>query len=158
MQVIEAPIYRKPNYSTTLFVGGGISNCADWQKVFIEYIEFFTQARKIHVTIFNPRRENFDVSDPKQSEVQIAWENYYLHRAKILVFWFPYETLCPIALFELGSALQYHKGPILIGCHADYKRIFDVTYQTRLERPEIEVVQSFYSLLQQTLDTITNTI
>lgn len=144
MQVIEAPKYETVQHRTTMFLGGGISNCYDWQK---EFLSLFKGDEKL--TIFNPRRENFDVSNPKESELQIDWEYKYLRQSHVLLFWFPHETLCPITLFELGSALQRHKGAILVGCHPDYKRAFDVKYQVALERGDVEVQSSLKGLYKQ---------
>jgi hypothetical protein len=90
-----------------------------------------------NVTIYNPRRNNFDINNPKVSEEQIKWEHKYLHEANILVFYFAQETLCPITLFELGAALERNiyvtiKQDIIVYCEPEYSRKFDVELQIKL--------------------------
>lgn len=124
------------NNLPSVFLGGGITSCKLWQNVLIEKIQHS------HCIIFNPRRENFDLANPKESEIQIDWEHYYLNMCDILVFYFADETLCPITLFELGGALErnLHTVPpsptrrqkILVYCEPGYKRKFDVNYQIGL--------------------------
>jgi hypothetical protein len=90
-----------------------------------------------NVTIYNPRRNNFDINNPKVSEEQIKWEHKYLHDSNILVFYFAQETLCPITLFELGAALERNiyttfKQDIIVYCEPEYSRKFDVELQIKL--------------------------
>jgi hypothetical protein len=90
-----------------------------------------------NVTIYNPRRNNFDINNPKVSEEQIKWEHKYLHESNILVFYFAQETLCPITLFELGAALERNiyttiKQDIIVYCEPEYSRKFDVELQIKL--------------------------
>jgi len=90
-----------------------------------------------NVTIYNPRRNNFDINNPKVSEEQIKWEHKYLHDSNIIVFYFAQETLCPITLFELGAALERniyttYKQDIIVYCEPEYSRKFDVELQTKL--------------------------
>jgi hypothetical protein len=53
-------------------------------------------------------------------------------------------------LYELGAHCQ-RRLPIFVGCHPAYKRLQDVVIQTRLCRPEIEVVFGLEDLAQQVL-------
>jgi hypothetical protein len=90
-----------------------------------------------NVTIYNPRRKDFDINNPKVSEEQIKWEHKYLHESNILVFYFAQETLCPITLFELGATLERNiyttfKQDIIVYCEPEYSRKFDVELQTKL--------------------------
>ncbi len=117
--------------ATTLFMGGGISNCDDWQdptgKILLEKLPNFT--------ILDPRRNNWDMNaDFEESRKQIKWEYIHLAKSGHILFWFPYETLCPIALFELGKWLTKPVN-LYIGTHPNYQRRFDIIEQVKLERP-----------------------
>jgi hypothetical protein len=64
---------------------------------------------------------------------QITWEYHCIHHCKYILFWFAKETLAPITLFELGSALNTHDhSKIFIGIDPEYKRKNDVIIQTKL--------------------------
>jgi hypothetical protein len=132
MKYIEAPKRAKGKSGLpSLFLGGGISNCKDWQSKLVEELKDY------NVTIYNPRRSNFDINNSKISEEQIKWEYKYLHDANILVFYFAQETVCPITLFELGAALERNtyalmKQDILVYCEPEYSRKFDVELQVKL--------------------------
>jgi len=82
--------------------------------------------------------------------IQIEWEYIHLLRADAIMFWFPSETLCPIALYELGR-WNGHPKPVFIGCHPDYKRKHDIIQQTRLCDPRKKVVFSIIELVDQIL-------
>jgi hypothetical protein len=129
--------------SPSVFLAGGITNCPDWQS------EMCGLLSSVPLTLFNPRRKSFDVTDPLASERQIAWEYIHLRRADAVSFWFPSETLCPIVLFELGAQLAIGGRPIFIGVHPGYQRRADVLIQTRLSRPDIVVVDSLHVLASQ---------
>jgi hypothetical protein len=128
-QVVEAPEYTKNVFPNQLFLAGGISNCPNWQSHAIERLSL------LPITIYNPRRENFNLLDSSESEAQIDWEFVHLRQATEVMFWFAPETVCPITLFELGGRLEANRVTdpfmqwLIIGSHLEYKRIFDVRYQ-----------------------------
>lgn len=132
LDLIIAPMERPAIHENTLFLAGGITNCPDWQEQVINNLH------DCDVTVFNPRRKEFDINDPSATEIQIAWEYKKLREATAILFWFPKETLCPIVLFELGAHLG-RDIPLFIGCQQDYARIKDVQIQSRLVRPSIHV-------------------
>jgi len=117
-----------------LFLGGGISNCTDWQTVVIENIIKYE-----NLIIFNPRRPNFPIDNPEESEKQIVWEFEHLKISNFLVFWFAKETLNPITLYELGKWGNSSSTKLIIGVDPEYKKKNDVIIQTKLSRPEITV-------------------
>ncbi len=138
-----------------LFLAGSISNASDWQ----------TEACRIlseKYTIFNPRREFFDVKDPKVEEEQITWEHYYLEECQNILFYFALETVAPITLFEYGCYLEktypcphnnygtYSKN-LFVGVHPDYPRKNDVIIQTRLRRPNQKVNIGLREVLEECL-------
>jgi hypothetical protein len=81
--------------------------------------------------------------------LQIEWEYHHLLKVDAIMFWFPFGSLCPIALFELGSWINRPK-PLFIGCDPDYNRKRDVEIQTRLARPRDKV----HSSLAEVVDSI----
>lgn len=147
MNVIEAPTYSftkgmapSPAY---IFMAGGITGCPDWQATMIEKL------KDVEGTLFNPRRKDFDVKDPSASQIQIHWEFDHLRKADAISFWFPEESICPIALFELGAWSKSAGPHLFVGCHPGYKRLNDVVMQMRLVRPHLKVVSSLDDLIGQ---------
>jgi hypothetical protein len=103
---------------------------------------------KLDMTVFNPRRKNFPIHDPNAALGQIKWEHNRFRESDILSFWFCAETMCPIALYELGAWSMTNK-PILIGMDPGYSRRQDVEIQTELVRPDIKIVYDLKSLSDQ---------
>lgn len=129
---------------TVIFLGGGISNCPDWQKEMIQRFKTYPD----DLILVNPRRENFDVSNPKESEFQIDWEHHHLSFSSAVLFWFPYHTLCPITLYELGMQAGM-QNTFFVGCHPAYARKFDVEHQLILAGHPLPVVDNFAALVEQ---------
>jgi hypothetical protein len=122
-QVIQPPVNfnRMGNiFVETLFLGGGISNCPDWQAEMVQLLD------GLPYVLLNPRRDGFDLLDPKMSVAQIEWEHLHLRDANAILFWFPSETLCPITLFEYGYWLGRPQKRLFIGVHPDYQRRTDL--------------------------------
>lgn len=128
---------------SALFIGGGITGCPNWQSDFLDKI------KNLNILCLNPRRQDFDVTNPNMEIEQIEWEFQHLQAANAIVFWFPEETLCPIVLYELGFWINTTK-PLIVGCHPNYKRKRDIEIQTRLVRPELRISSSIDELSQET--------
>lgn len=152
-----------PNYSLDvarlapdecLFLAGSITGAHDWQKE-MAFKKYFPYPSLIDVfNVFNPRRVDFDASDPNVEKEQITWEYHCIHHCNHILFWFAPETLAPITLFELGSALNTHQHEnIYIGIDPQYKRKNDVIIQTSLrdERLAKRIVYSKEDLAMQVL-------
>lgn len=120
-----------------VFLGGGISNCPNWQ---LDMITLLNHADD-KLVAFNPRRDSFDITNESDSEFQIEWEFDHLNLSDAILFWFPKETLCPITLYELGAAATKGK-TIFVGCHPEYARSFDVKKQLSMIRPGVKVRDS----------------
>ena len=89
--------YKKDDANEiSLFLGGGITGCSDWQA------EMSQLLKDTDLVVLNPRRKIWSINDPEASAKQIEWEYEHLQKANMIMFWFPPETLCPIALFEYG--------------------------------------------------------
>ncbi|HEX4606764.1 MAG TPA: nucleoside 2-deoxyribosyltransferase domain-containing protein [Urbifossiella sp.] len=127
----------------SVFLAGGISNTRDWQA---ELVHILGDAPLV---LLNPRRENYPWHDPAAAEEQIRWEFRHLRRATAVLFWFPPETLCPIALFELGGQVRAVDQPLFVGTDPAYARRQDVVIQLRLARPEVTVVDDLAALAGQ---------
>ncbi len=142
-----------------LFAAGGMTGCPDWQLEVRDRLEDSPD----WLVLLNPKQRRWPIQDPNAARDQIQWEFDHLQMASAVLFWFPQETLCPIALFELGKWLgkpiaiaqngasnphQVYK-PLFVGCHPNYARKFDVVTQVRLERKEVEVVHSLGDLVAQ---------
>lgn len=158
MKYIEAPIYDKVETDNSIFLAGGITGVENWQEKAINKLKDVDD-----LTIINPRRKDFEAfknaSGFKESEIQIRWEYYYIREATQVMFWFSYETLQPIALFELGSRLQeWHSKDlgessqeIFIGIHPNYQRKFDLLVQIPLLG---YVKENIYDSLDKLLDRV----
>lgn len=131
----------------SVFLAGGITGCPDWQQ------DMRRLLRDADLILLNPRRANFPIGDPDAAQEQIAWEHNHLREASAILFWFPCETLCPIVLYELGAWSMANK-PIFVGVHPDYSRRRDVEIQTRLARPEVEIVYSLEDLARQAAEIV----
>lgn len=123
-----------------IFLAGGITGAGDWQS---EAAAQIRQKAPFNgpITVFNPRRENFDVSNKLMSQEQISWENLALLRAKVVLFWFPKEAACPITLLELGRMATMGK-LIAVGVEPGYVRELDVYEQLSHMRPEVPIHSS----------------
>lgn len=140
-----------------LFLGGGITNCADWQSEIIEKL-FVDSESKTHdylcdVIVFSPRRAVFPMDVKEEAERQIAWEYKKLKESDIIAFWFANGSLNPIVLFEYGKFITGRKKKIIVGIDNQYERRDDVEIQTRLARPDMKITYNlkdfYYNILQE---------
>lgn len=143
MEYVECP--DTAITSPSVFLAGGITGCPDWQSVFVKHLQASS------LTVFNPRRVQFPIDDPTAASEQIQWEYKHLRQADAIAFWFPWETLCPIALYELGAWSMTAK-PLVVGVHPHYPRRSDVEIQTALVRPDIQIAYSLTDLANQLLN------
>ena len=143
MQYIESPQnYTKMPGDVAIFFAGGITNCPDWQSEIVDAL------RDINITILNPRRKFFPINDSTASKEQIKWEYSHLRKADVILFWFPKESICPIALYELGAWCMTTK-PIYLGVDSEYPRKTDIEIQTALIRPDVEINYSLNELIKK---------
>ncbi|MGN6250392.1 MAG: nucleoside 2-deoxyribosyltransferase domain-containing protein, partial [Marmoricola sp.] len=142
VQYVEALTeYDGPGPS--VFLAGGISGTFDWQA------DVVARLADLPLVILNPRRRDFPMDDPAAAPAQIEWEFRHLRRATAVLFWFPPETLCPIALYELGGRALAREQPLFVGTHPDYQRRLDVEVQLRLARPGVVVASDLAALARQ---------
>lgn len=100
--LIKPPIYDE--YSNpSIFLAGSIDmgSAVDWQT------QVYEALKDEQVTIFNPRRDDWDssweqsINNPKFKE-QVVWELEHLESADLVVFYFDVNGPAPITLLELG--------------------------------------------------------
>lgn len=127
-----------------IFLAGGITDCPDWQ------VEMRKLLADWPCIILNPRREEWPMGDPVAGREQILWEHTHLNRADQILFWFPKETLCPIALYELGAWTKTDK-PIAIGIEPGYERRVDIEVQSQLQRPDVPIVYTLEDLAREAM-------
>lgn len=145
MNYVESPDHWDGK-GTGFFLGGGITDCPDWQSILTK--KFAAEFVNEPVTVINPRHKNFPINDSQAAERQIKWEYEYLNLSTANLFWFSPPTLNPIVLFEYGKYMNRNK-PLFIGCDPEYARREDVILQTEVERPEIKIANSLDELVTQ---------
>jgi hypothetical protein len=133
----EAPepyLFRSGD-APSVFLAGGITHCPLWQPAAAAALRDFV--------VFNPRRKRFSMDDPRQSDIQIAWEFRHLGAADVTLFWFPdcdpALTTQPITLYELGCAAATPGRRIAVGTDPGYPRALDVRVQLGHIRPDLTV-------------------
>lgn len=143
MPYIEAPDeFSGPR--PAVFLAGGISDAENWQAQLVRRLG------DIQGTIVNPRRKVYPRGDRAENQRQIKWEYRHLTQADFVAFWFPPQTLCPIALFELGVCCGLQL-PMIVGVDPDYLRRFDVEVQLQLHRPDVLLVDRLEAVAERIL-------
>jgi hypothetical protein len=168
MDYVEALSALTPDHPRPwVFMGGGISDCPDWQA---EVVEALSDCP--HGTLINPRRSKFpEKSDREESLKQIMWEFEKINSADIFTMWFCKETLGPICLLETGIALgkwqafsnlsagQTHPyAGFIVGGDHEYARRFDVEIQTALALKVHPGETTFHTTLEQHAEFIRDTV
>jgi hypothetical protein len=126
---------------------GGISDAENWQAQVVRLLQ------RVDATILNPRRTHFPANNLAESRRQIEWEARHLQKADLVAFWFPPQSLCPIALFELGI-YTVTKVQIVVGTDPHYARRFDLDVQLSLRSPELLIVDSLTNLAAQIIESL----
>lgn len=148
----------RERFSLKIFMAGGISGCRDWQRMFVNLMtndqrvkipELIQKPSYPDVTLYNPRRPDFNIYDRDMEDEQVSWEYEHLDKADIISFWFSDETVQPITLFELGKAIGSGK-VVFIGRHDDYERASDIETQLALA--------GFRGKIHNSLEDLTNSI
>jgi hypothetical protein len=144
MQYIEAPNeFSGPG--PAVFLAGGISDAENWQAQLVRKLG------NIDATILNPRRRVYPRGDRDEDRRQIKWEYRHLLKADLVAFWFPPQTLCPIALFELGVCCG-SQIPMIVGVDPNYLRRFDLEVQLELHRPDVLIVDRLETLAENIIN------
>jgi hypothetical protein len=103
MKIYKAPQMIHEGCWPSVFLAGSIEmgKAEDWQTKVTNALS------DLPVTIFNPRRDDWDSSWEQKKEnaqfrEQVEWELSALERATIIVMYFDPSTMSPISLLELG--------------------------------------------------------
>jgi hypothetical protein len=140
--------FSKLNDTVNIFLAGSIDmgEAADWQSIVADRL------KTRHVSVFNPRRDNFDpsmvqdISNPAFSE-QVEWELDHLEHSDFAMFYFDPLGKAPITLMELGIAGTSMDGPtIYVACPPGYWRRGNV--QVFCKRHRIKLVDSLDEMIK----------
>jgi hypothetical protein len=124
MKVIKPPhaITNRTPGNCTIFLAGSIEMgvAEDWQT---EIETLFKDVSR--VTLFNPRREEWDASwtqdiENPQFYQQVNWELNALEKSDLIFMYFAPGTKSPISLLELG--LFAHTGKMVVCCPEGFWR------------------------------------
>lgn len=146
VQVVSPDDARHPD-AFHIFLAGGITGCPDWQAEFTAVAAGLDWP--VPLALVNPRRRPGSAWDDREATSQIEWEFRRIQLAKLVAFWFPPESVCPIALYELGRATGSAYKQVVVGAHEAYPRRFDLGVQLRLARPGLVLAPSIAALVDQ---------
>ena len=145
MKIITAPEeYSLQSDEIGCFLAGGITDCPNWQVEVISNFKKYDQkfSNELNgLVLFNPRRENFPISDPNAAQEQIEWEFKWLQRMDLFSMFFTAgRSDQPICMYELGRNIcrmmqrfpNDYQNQILISCDPNYRRSQDVKIQVEL--------------------------
>jgi hypothetical protein len=123
MQVIK-PNSQEQSYdynTTTIFLAGSIEmgSAENWQ------LKVESELDKKDVTIFNPRRDDWDSSwfqeeKNEQFNHQVNWEMNHMDSADVIFMYLDPNTKSPISLLELG--LHADSSKIIVCCPPGFWR------------------------------------
>lgn len=119
MREIKAPQPFDDAPGPSLFVGGSIMDARDWQA------ELALILSDEDVTLFNPRREDFDPTQKQSADNdyfrgQVEWELAALEAADVILLHFEPNTKSPITLFELGMCMR--RRGLIVSCPSGFWR------------------------------------
>lgn len=154
MKIITAPEKIVNNSTSTntiwIFLAGGITSCPDWRTEVIAQLNknYATDGR---ITILNPRREDFNISDKTETLRQIKWEYRAIKKCDIFgMFFCESESVQPICMYELGKQLSYYSSVldytekimhVEIGVEEEYSRKDDVIIQSNLMGYPVDILR-----------------
>ena len=156
MKVYQAP--DKVDWASALnpskksiFLAGGISGCQDWQSDMIEELKKIDDDGLVNLgglIIFNPRRDDFDLTDESATIEQIRWEHKCLEKCDICSFFFPAsDSVQPITLYELGKHMGKHHS--VVGIQEGYLRTEDVKIQLALDGDTCAIYSTYKEAIRE---------
>jgi len=143
MKLLMAPDETMvPDSMAKIFLAG----CAntDWRKEFVKYFE------GSDVTIYDPKRDNWDDMTVADSIEQVSWEYDKLRQSHVIVFLFNSGSVCPITLLEYGMWGLSRGTPIAVCIMENYEKTKDIEIQTKLARPDVRITRDLYELSYET--------
>lgn len=130
MKIYKAPDKIKETPGIKIFLGGSIEQgkAINWQ----DKIAKLCELEKVNVTIFNPRRDDWDstwVQDPTpgtQFHEQVTWELNRQDESDIIIYYFDAKTKSPITLLELGLYATQKDKTVIVFCPEEFYRYGNV--------------------------------
>lgn len=151
--VIKAP-EKLSDAGTTVFLAGSIEmgKAVDWQTEIENKLKEKLSGDTI-VTLFNPRRDDWDSSWTQSIEddnfrEQVEWELNALEEADKIVIFIDPKTKSPITLMELG--LHAHNGNMVVCCPEGFYRKGNV--DVVCNKYDIPMVDNIDGLIKFILD------
>jgi hypothetical protein len=122
-QIIKCPSTEASANKISIFLAGSIEmdTAINWQRSVEEFISEYD----IPVTIYNPRRDQWDNSwsqsmDDENFSEQVNWELDKIEASDYVLIHFVPGTRSPISLLELGHLGDKKKA--IVSCHSDFWR------------------------------------
>ena len=143
MRIITPPaLYEAGKHDISCFLGGGITNCEDWQSEVIRFLkEYESNGVDLRwLVLYNPRQKYFPIDNPDAAEEQIRWEYKYLNACSVFSMYFcNSDSDQPICMYELGRyalGFQYKypdwENRLIVSVEKGYRRTKDVDIQLKL--------------------------
>lgn len=128
LKVITPPNRIKvDNNHDRLFLAGSIEmgKAERWQDAVIQKIKDYKDPRYVDLTIFNPRRHDWDNSWEQTYEnpffsQQVNWELNSLDHSNHILFYFSPGTVSPVTMLELG--LHIRAKNLIVVCPEGFHR------------------------------------
>ena len=150
--IVETPPengFKPSSNDTTVFLGGCIGGCKDWQHEFIEILGNQPHVLTTNIHLYNPRWEY-----KWTGTQQIEWEFNRLREADVIVMWFGAGGMNRIVFYELGMWINSTGRKAVIGCDPDFERKEDVVIQTKLARPDLIIYTNLEDLVKQVISEV----
>lgn len=141
----QSSIQNIKENSVKCFLGGGITNCRNWQNEVIDCLNDLSKVYDLSdLVILNPRRQNFDINKIK-AEDQIKWQFINIQKSNLFSMFFcgGTDSPQPICFFEYGKQLVERAnrlGTLICTVEKDFVRFEDVCVQTHLMYPTSQIV------------------
>lgn len=139
---VQAPNIHAAQFPS-IFLAGSIDNGAaeNWQRKFCDAF------RDKDVTIYNPRRDNWDENLSGDAfREQVEWELDHLEKVDLVVFYFAPGSISPITLLELGLTAESGM-PIIVCCPKEFWRSGNV--EIVCDRYDIPLVETLEDLISE---------
>lgn len=158
IKILKAPSRERfLTASTRIFLAGSIDmgDAEDWQKTITEFLEE-ASSDKHKITIYNPRRDDWDSSweqsiENTQFYDQVTWELDNIEKADIVLVYFSEDSKAPITLLELGKVVESDK-TVIVYCPKGFYRKGNVDIVCyRKDIPVTESIDELKDSLRQVL-------
>lgn len=154
-EIFKAPDRTQPMVSSKkIFLAGSIDmgEAEDWQATLTKNIEDLSEKSTKNVTIFNPRRDDWDSSweqdiNNTQFYDQVTWELDRIDDSDLVIFYFGKDSKSPITLLELGKVSELKDKTVLVYCPKGFYRKGNV--DITCHRKKIPVFEELHDLIKE---------